>query len=968
MTNYPIERRKTVMMRKLTITLALIGTLFTLNVHALGLSHIQVYSKLNEPLNAKINVLSIPRGTARTVKAELASARAFRRAGIDRPYVLTLLEFKVKPIDEDKTSAIIGVSTQQPFTEPFANFLVEVIWPGGRILREYTVLLDPPVFNESTSQAPIQLAGIATAPTVPVVPVPSPISQPMPTTVPNEIVTRSYPQVTPRTEDSSYTIPKKNTLWKIAKNETLWKIAKNTRPKTMSMHQHMRNIYNANPDAFIRKNRNLIKVGKVLRIPGTAAGTMRATHFPQRRGFTTDSTPTAPETVFANLPKPTTPRKKAELVIGSPKSLEKNPGTVSRSQAAGGNTAALEELRKQNVLLKEQKVSMAAENKELKKSLAETRSVIVTIKGQLDNMLKLQDERMATLQAEFKKQAEENQRLKQQIAQLQKSPQDKTQTKPEKPPEVAAIDETKSQTPEKPPQIVAEVGGTQPETQEKPTIAEVGETEPETPEKPPVVKAPVGTEPSFIATVSEFVEQQVPGGWMTVGVAGGIGGGALVLFLVGGFLRGSRKSTEPAEWKGGTEKTDEQIHDELARLDAEVQPADTIIIPGQPSVDPVDEVDPAFDEELREEVELYMAYENFDKAENLLNSALEQYPLHPEYRLKLLEVHAAAKEADKFEEQAQLLHAAVGGQGPLWNKALELWQELSPGQELLGAQSQESKGAGVAVAAGVAGAVAGGAIAAATLGEDETDESVETIDDDNALLDMDDGDAISLTETTGDESLDFDLGDDLGDDLSLDLENGMGEAESDHSTDDSLPDDDDSLSFDLDSGDDDGLSLDGGLDLDLDGDEDAESALSSGEELSLDDDDEFSLDDLGDDDTETAESGAEDNELSLDDELSLDGDDDELSLDGDDDTSADLSLDDDLSLDGDDDELSLDGDDDTSADLSLDDELSLDGDDDTSADLSLDDELSLDGDDDASADLSLDDELSLDGDDDASAD
>lgn len=158
---------------------------------------------------------------------------------------------------------------------------------------------------------------------------------------------------------------------------------------------------------------------------------------------------------------------------------------------------------------------------------------------------------------------------------------------------------------------------------------------------------------------------------MTVG---GIGGGTLVLFLVAAFLR--RKPTgEAAEWKGGTQLTDEEIQEELERLKAEADTNDSgaseIISPpaanlegtSQPIV-PVsdDDIDPEYDQELREEVDVYIAYERFDQAEELVNSAIEKYPLHHEYRLLLLEIHKEAKDVGKFEAQAKRLQKDVNGQ------------------------------------------------------------------------------------------------------------------------------------------------------------------------------------------------------------------------------------------------------------------------------------------------------------------
>ena len=235
------------MMRQLKIILALLGTLFTLHVQALGLSHIQVSSALNERLNAKINVLSIPKGSVSTIRVSLASAQAFRRAGIERPYVLTLLEFAVQPTG--KTSAIIEVTTQQPFTEPYINFLVEVSWPGGRILREYTALLDPPLYATEASQAPIQVASLDSTTTRTMVPAQRPMSQPRAfettafetTTFETTATTsevRSYATSQPVTSPT----PTRRGFYTIVRNDTSWRIAHRTRPTGVSIHRHMRNI------------------------------------------------------------------------------------------------------------------------------------------------------------------------------------------------------------------------------------------------------------------------------------------------------------------------------------------------------------------------------------------------------------------------------------------------------------------------------------------------------------------------------------------------------------------------------------------------------------------------------------------------------------------------------------------------------------------------------------------------------
>ena len=112
---------------------------------ALALGDMKVRSSLNEPLDAEIDLLSIRGEELADLRAKLATTEEFQRAGVDRPYVLSRLRFKVEERPGGK--AVLKVSTRQPVKEPFLNFLIELNWPQGRLVREYTALLDPPVYS-----------------------------------------------------------------------------------------------------------------------------------------------------------------------------------------------------------------------------------------------------------------------------------------------------------------------------------------------------------------------------------------------------------------------------------------------------------------------------------------------------------------------------------------------------------------------------------------------------------------------------------------------------------------------------------------------------------------------------------------------------------------------------------------------------------------------------------------------------
>lgn len=130
-------------MRKLATAAAVSLALASGGVFGLGLGDIEMRSALNQPMDAEIRLTSVKPGELDGMIVQLAPQDAFARAGIERSQVLTDLSFSV---DTSNGAPIIRISSNRPVVEPFLNFLLEVDWPQGRMVREYTVLLDPPVF------------------------------------------------------------------------------------------------------------------------------------------------------------------------------------------------------------------------------------------------------------------------------------------------------------------------------------------------------------------------------------------------------------------------------------------------------------------------------------------------------------------------------------------------------------------------------------------------------------------------------------------------------------------------------------------------------------------------------------------------------------------------------------------------------------------------------------------------------
>jgi len=230
------------MKRTLLSTLVVTSALgISSHVNALGMGELDLKSALNQPLEAEIELLNIEDLSDWEIKPILASEEEFSRAGVERLFFLTDIDFTVK-------GNKVILKTNKPVTEPFLNFLVQVNWPSGRVLREYTLLLDPPVFDEEIQ--PLNAAA----------PISQPGQQESQVVESQAVVAASLN----RWEDEAAAPG----TYKVQPNDTLWEIAVNTRPdRSVSPQQMMMAIQAENPNAFIAGNINRLKTHQVLRIP-----------------------------------------------------------------------------------------------------------------------------------------------------------------------------------------------------------------------------------------------------------------------------------------------------------------------------------------------------------------------------------------------------------------------------------------------------------------------------------------------------------------------------------------------------------------------------------------------------------------------------------------------------------------------------------------------------------------------------
>lgn len=266
--------------KKLAQAVLVYGALHGEMASAVGVGEIALASSLNQPFRAFIPVREAQGIEPDQLKVELASREAYANAGVDRTHFLTTLQFYVE-VGPDGRGRIV-VSTPQPVVEPYLDFIVEVRWPNGRMLREYTVLLDLPEFQADSAVSPAQQAGPLVNETAvsqavrresqaTVSPAPS---RAEPGGSRGAVVVDRPPSPTsaikPRPDAQKTRLPASadGDKYRIQHHDTMWQVASRLRPgASVTIEQTMIALLRKNPDAFIGNNVNRVKSGYVLAVP-----------------------------------------------------------------------------------------------------------------------------------------------------------------------------------------------------------------------------------------------------------------------------------------------------------------------------------------------------------------------------------------------------------------------------------------------------------------------------------------------------------------------------------------------------------------------------------------------------------------------------------------------------------------------------------------------------------------------------
>lgn len=371
------------MIRKLAIALSLLGVCFTGFVQALGLGEANVKTALNQPLNAEIELVSTAGLSINEILPGLATREEFQKANVDRVYFLSDLRFEVKTNSQGK--AIILLTSRKPVREPFLNFIVEVIWPSGRLLREYALLIDPPLFTDTPAMP-------ASAPVISR----TPIGDTLNVSSAAQNRTRSLTDTSNRIESGTY--------GPTTATDTLWDIAIKVRPdRSVSPQQVMLAIQDLNPNAFIDNNINKMKAGQVLRLPSPEQIKQRSQYqaiqlvIDQNEAHLGKRSPTVAQgSKSQSGPRKATsvnvlPSDELKLVVANDAKADSNTSASSGQSPSSGSDPAL-------AITLEKLDQATIENKELSGRVGDLEEQLAT----LQRLLTLKNDQLASIQSQMR--------------------------------------------------------------------------------------------------------------------------------------------------------------------------------------------------------------------------------------------------------------------------------------------------------------------------------------------------------------------------------------------------------------------------------------------------------------------------------------------------------------------------------------------------------------------------------------
>ena len=658
---------------------------------ALGVGRLNVQSALGEGMRAEIDITSLSADEAASLAVRIASPDAYRAAGVDYNAVLAGAQAVV--VRRADGRAFLRLSSDRAVQEPFIELILEVNWASGRLVREFTLLFDPP----SNRAAPPLLAAAPVSPVIGAAPMPAPGdgaaparartalgAAPLPRPpAPSMVAAAPAGEAAARAADRAAaraasraaadtaaagraapppasTAAAGGKSYPVRPGDTLYRVAGRTQPAGVSLDQMLVGLYRTNPDAFIDNNVNRLRAGAVLAVP-SADEVRDVTPGDLRRLITAQSVDFS---AYRN-----------RLAQGAPQVQPQAPGR----QAQGKVQASVDD-RKQSAAASPDKLKLSGGAASVPAAPAAPAS------SRTDNAARM---------AELTRNIEELKRLQQGAAAVQTpAPPPALPAVAPAPPAVATVPPPVATVPPVPAALppVAQAPAPAPAPAVPPAVPAVGST-------PAASGADKATAPlaGMPATVPGAVKPTAPGVSAPPAAApdGSLidsvlatpwllpGAGALALLLAGyGAWRLRGRFTKSAS--------------ETSFLESRMQPDSFFGASGGQHVDTRDasrtgassmgyslsQLDAIGDVDPVAEADVYLAYGRDLQAEEILKEAMRTTPERLSVRTKLLEVYAKRRDSKGFELLATQLYALTKGVGGDWARAQELGCQFDPDNQL----------------------------------------------------------------------------------------------------------------------------------------------------------------------------------------------------------------------------------------------------------------------------------------------
>lgn len=665
------------------------------NAHALALGRLNVQSALGEPLRAEIDVTEISAAEADGLKVGMASREAFQAAGVAYNDALSNVRAALQRRADGRY--VVRLSGSRPMNEPFVDILLEANWSSGRIVRDYTVLLDPPGSRQASAAVPItpvapQMSAPAPAPRVAVAPsgdagAAAPRRQRPAAPVPAESRVRAEgggdQQVTVRAGD------------------TAGRLAASMKPADVSLDQMLVALLRANPDAFINGNVNRIKAGAVLQVPSASAAAAtppdeaRRTVVAQSRDFgdyRRRLAENAPTSRVASADRQASGRLQANVEdrnanAAAPDKLTVSQGSAARAaedklaqtrQAQESSTRVAELSRNINELNKIQSAGTGAGAAPVAGAAPATPAPAPAAPAAA-----------ATTPANAPAPAP--------AAPVSPAPSAGTTA----PAPAAASTAPAAAAPAASPTTPVASAPAAPAAATTPAAAApAAPAAAPAAAKPKVAAPPPPPEPSFF---DQLMENPVL-----------LAGGALILLLIGFLLYrvlGRKKQDAADSVFPESRLPKDSFFGATGGESVDTKGRSSSIVSSlsySPSQLDAGDVDPVA------EADVYLAYGRDLQAEEILREALRTTPERTAIHLKLLEIHAKRRDLRAFEALANDVHKLTGGTGADWGRVIDMGRELDPGNPLYQGSAALADNEKTVPLAGLASTAATAAAIAAT--------------------------------------------------------------------------------------------------------------------------------------------------------------------------------------------------------------------------------------------------------------